>query len=103
MIETIVVGYDGSAVGDRALTRTSEIAAAFKSSIVLVVVDDIPVIAAAPVGMAGVADVEILAVAADRDADLRLRRSVIGQCFPDSDSLVCQRPSRQFRRVPPGG
>lgn len=112
MIETIVVGYDGSAVGDRALGRAGELAGAFGSNIVVVVVDEIPVIpSAAPVGMAdvtpvlvpddvdrsgflearidrarsrlgalgslcevvtpiGAADVAILEVADDRDADL---------------------------------
>ena len=111
MIETIVVGYDGSAVGERVLARSAEIAAAFAGTIVVVVVDEVPVLGAAPMRTAdvppllvtdpidhdlsrktqierarnalenlgatceivsptGIAEDQILAVAADRNADL---------------------------------
>ncbi len=52
MIGTIVVGYDGSAVGERVLARSAEIAAAFGSAIVVVVVEEVPLSGSAALGMA---------------------------------------------------
>jgi nucleotide-binding universal stress UspA family protein len=54
MIGTIVVGYDGSAVGERVLARSAEIAAAFGSAIVVVVVvvEEVPRPGSAALGMA---------------------------------------------------
>ncbi len=73
MIETIVVGYDGSAVGERVLARSAEIAAAFGSAIVVVVVEEVPMLGAASMGTA---DVPPLLVTDPIDHDLTRKTHV---------------------------
>jgi nucleotide-binding universal stress UspA family protein len=60
MYETIVVGYDGSEGGERALARAAALAGSFSSTVVVVVVEQVSPTVASPMGI-GMGEVPVLA------------------------------------------
>ena len=60
MYETIVVGYDGTEGGERALERAAALAGTFGSTIIVVVVEQISPTVASPMGI-GMGEVPVTA------------------------------------------